>query len=107
MAEHTNARTNQAERHLSDKGQLCKRVNQKIQDAKVQGEAIVVDKNRAMTVGVQLCSIAESLDVDATYLVVGMDGDAAFVEGNGKNAVLGSVSDYIAKKSRCISVIVR
>ena len=59
-------------------------------------------RDRKIQIGRQLLNIGA--DVEATYIVIGLDGMAALAEGK---EVLGSVSDFIVSKSRCTTIIAR
>ena len=59
-------------------------------------------RDKKIQIGRQLLNIGT--DVEATYIVIGLDGMAALAEGK---EVLGSVSDFIVSKSRCTTIIAR
>jgi nucleotide-binding universal stress UspA family protein len=85
-------------------------VEKLLQDAKTElenagiqnGDARYFLRDKKIQIGRQLLNIAS--DVNATYIVVGLDGMAALKQGK---EVLGSVSDFIVSKARCTTIIAR
>ena len=92
---------------MSTKGFNCEKLlldaKNVVQKAALQNvDARYFIRDRKIQIGRQLLNIGA--DVEATYIVIGLDGMAALAEGK---EVLGSVSDFIVSKSRCTTIIAR
>ena len=74
-----------------------KKMNKKL----MTWDVIYLSRDRLMRVSDQL--IAEARNVEASYLVVGRDGDSAVKRA--KTMKTGTVSDRIANKSRLTTVV--